>query len=259
MSAEMMQPLWERFQQEAASMVLAVPELGALRQMAVAPDPATAVASLLRRLVPPVWMDSGAVFTLARDSFRASPEDVGAMLADLDAITQLNFEPGGLAATWVGGRGFHMLLAHRVAHRLWRQNSRDLAMAFKTGAAMLGADIHPAARFGRGIFLDHGTGLVVGETALVEDGVCLWHGVTLGSTLMQDGERHPRIRRGAVLGAGATILGRVEVGEAAVVAAGSVVLADVPARSTVAGNPASVRPRHRHPYPQHLVELDIAP
>lgn len=155
-----------------------------------------------------------------------------------------------MLGTWMGGRGFHMLTAHRVAHGLWGRGEHALAMAMKTAAAALGADIHPAARFGQGIFLDHGIGLVVGETAVVEDDVCLWHGVTLGSTLMQSGERHPRIRRGAVLGAGATILGNIEVGEGAVIAAGSVVLSSVPPHTTVAGNPARPKPAHRHPYAQ---------
>jgi serine O-acetyltransferase len=150
--------------------------------------------------------------------------------------------------TWIGGRGFHMLTAHRVAHALWQRGDRALAMAWKTAAAVLGADIHPAACFGRGIFLDHGIGVVIGETAVVEDDVCLWHGVTLGSTLMQDGDRHPKIRRGAVLGAGALVLGAIEVGEGAVIASGSVVLTDVPPYTTVAGNPARAKTTHRHPY-----------
>jgi serine O-acetyltransferase len=169
-------------------------------------------------------------------------------MADLDTITRLNFEPGGLLGTWIGGRGFHILAAHRVAHCLWTEGRHRLAMAWKTGAAFMGADIHPAARIGRRVFLDHGIGVVIGETAIIEDDVCLWHGVTLGSTLMQDGDRHPKIRRGAVLGAGTTVLGPVDIGEGAVVAAGSVVLAAVPPHTTVAGNPARAKQTHRHPY-----------
>lgn len=148
----------------------------------------------------------------------------------------------------MGNRGFHILLAHRVANRLWLAGNRPLALAVKSSASHLGADIHPGARFGRSIFLDHGVGLVVGETAAVEDDVSLWHGVTLGSTLMESGDRHPKIHRGAVIGAGATILGNIDIGEGAIIAAGSVVLRSVPPFTVQAGNPAQLKPGYRHPF-----------
>lgn len=242
MSAE----IWQRLGAEAER--IAEPLLApALTATARAATPAAGLAALLARLIRPVWMEPEAAETLAREAL--APEDTAAALADLDAITSRNFEPGGLAGTWLGGRGFHMLAAHRVAHRLWLMGRHDLAMGWKTAAAALGADIHPAARVGRRIFLDHGIGVVVGETAIIEDDCSIWHGVTLGSTLMQGGaDRHPKIRRGAVLGAGATLLGNIEVGLGAVVAAGSVVLASVPPFTTVAGNPARATSRYRHPY-----------
>ncbi|MCQ4160052.1 serine O-acetyltransferase, partial [Roseomonas sp. GC11] len=223
---------------------------GALAATPGAATPPAGLADLLARLVRPAWVERAALAALARESFTAAPQDVAAALADLGAITTRNFEPGGLPGTWIGGRGFHILVAHRLAHRLWRQGREALAMAVKTGAAAsLGADIHPAARLGRGLFLDHGIGLVIGETAVIEDDCSLWHGVTLGSTLMQGGaDRHPKLRRGAVIGAGAALLGPIEIGAYAVVAAGSVVLADVAPRSTVAGNPATPRRASRHPY-----------
>jgi serine O-acetyltransferase len=238
---------WERLRQEAAA------ETGPDLRDVVAPlasetDPARALASLLGRMLRPAWLSAAQAHDVAMDAFGSATEAVAASLADLDAITRLNFEPGGLLGTWIGGRGFHILAAHRVAHALWTEGRHRLAMAWKTGAAFMGADIHPAARIGRRVFLDHGIGVVIGETAIIEDDVCLWHGVTLGSTLMQDGDRHPKIRRGAVLGAGATVLGPIEVGEGAVVAAGSLVLAAVPPHTTVAGNPALPKQRHRHPY-----------
>ncbi len=236
--------VWARLRDDAAALVAAEPALAqGLTETALAEDPAVGIAALLGRLLPRVWIDPGAV---AREVLTA--DDVAAVLADLDRIVALDFQPGGLAAAWLGARGFHMLTAHRVSHRLWTGGRRDLAVAFKAAAATLGADIHPAARIGRGIFLDHGIGVVIGETAVVEDEACIWHGVTLGSTLMEQGDRHPKVRRGAVLGAGATVLGNIEIGELAVVAAGSVVLASVPARTTVAGNPAVPRGRWRHPY-----------
>jgi serine O-acetyltransferase len=99
-------------------------------------------------------------------------------------------------------------------------------------------DIHPAARIGRGVFIDHGTGIVIGETSVVEDDVSILQSVTLGGTGKESGDRHPKIRRGVMIGAGAEILGNIEVGEGSKVAAGSVVLAPVPPHTTVAGVPA---------------------
>jgi serine O-acetyltransferase len=181
----------------------------------------------------------------ARAIFEDDAEAREAALADIAATAAKNFEPGGEAATLLFSRGIHALLGHRVAHSLWRAGRADLALALKTvfGRAF-STDIHPAARFGRGIWLDHGLGFVVGETAVIEDDVSIWHGVTLGSTLKDNSDqRHPRLKRGATIGADAIILGAVEIGEGSVVAAGSVVLADVAAGTTVAGVPARLKPR----------------
>ena len=147
--------------------------------------------------------------------------------------------------TLLYSRGIHALLAHRVSHALWLAGRRDMALAVKTvlGRAFA-TDIHPAASIGRGVWLDHGVGFVVGETAVIEDEVCIWHDVTLGSTLKSSGPgRHPRVRRGAVIGAGAILLGGIEIGERAVIAAGAIVLRDVAPGTTVAGVPARQKPR----------------
>lgn len=166
-------------------------------------------------------------------------------LADVANTSRKNFEPGGEIATLLLSRGIHALLGHRVTHSLWRVGRTDLALALKTVfGRSFATDIHPAARFGRGIWLDHGLGLVVGETSIVEDDVSIWHGVTLGSTLKDSGDqRHPRLRRGVTIGAGAIVLGDVEIGQGSVVAAGSVVLNNVPPATTVAGIPAKPKPR----------------
>jgi serine O-acetyltransferase len=142
-------------------------------------------------------------------------------------------------------KGFHALQAHRVAHSLWRRGRRDAAawLANRTALA-LQVDIHPAVPFGRRVVIDHATGVVIGETALVEDDVTIFHGVTLGATGKHRGDRHPKVRRGALVGAGATVLGNVEIGRCSRVAAGSVVLAPVPPHCTVAGVPARVVRKH---------------
>ena len=138
-------------------------------------------------------------------------------------------------------KGFHAIQTHRLAHWLWSRGRRDLAYYLQSRAsAAFQCDIHPNARIGRGIFVDHATGLVVGETAVIEDDVSILHGVTLGGTGKEAGDRHPKIRRGVLIGAGAKILGNIEIGHCARIASGSVVLHAVPHNTTVAGVPARV-------------------
>ena len=138
-------------------------------------------------------------------------------------------------------KGFHAVQTHRLAHWLWGKDRKDFAYYLQSrSSAVFQTDIHPAAPIGRGIFLDHATGLVVGETAVIEDDVSILHGVTLGGTGKEYSDRHPKIRRGVMLGAGAKIIGNIEIGHCARVAAGSVVLKPVPHNTTVAGVPARV-------------------
>jgi len=133
-------------------------------------------------------------------------------------------------------KGFHALQTHRVAHSLWKRGREDIAHWLASQAsATLGVDIHPAVPIGAGVMLDHGTGIVIGETAVVEEGVTILQGVTLGATGKHGGDRHPKVRQGALLGAGAKVLGNIEIGRMSRVGAGSVVLRSVPAYCTVAG------------------------
>jgi serine O-acetyltransferase len=138
-------------------------------------------------------------------------------------------------------KGFHALATHRLAHALWNEGRYDFALYLQSRSSeVFQTDIHPAARIGKGIFLDHATGLVVGSTAVVEDNVSMLQDVTLGGTGKEAGDRHPKIRHGVLIGAGAKILGNIEVGHCARVATGSVVLRPVPPKTTVAGVPAQV-------------------
>lgn len=138
-------------------------------------------------------------------------------------------------------KGFLALTTYRVSHQLWQDNRRWLALYLQSVASeAFAVDIHPAARIGCGILLDHATSFVVGETAIIEDDVSILHEVTLGGTGKESGDRHPIIRSGVLIGAGAKILGRVEIGTGAKVGAGSVVLTDVPPHVTVAGVPAAI-------------------
>jgi serine O-acetyltransferase len=138
-------------------------------------------------------------------------------------------------------KGFHAIQSHRLAHWLWNKGRKDFAYYLQSrSSAVFQTDINPAVPIGRGIFLDHATGLVVGETAVIEDDVSILQEVTLGGTGKEAGDRHPKIRRGVLIGAGAKILGNIEIGHCARIAAGSVVLKPVPHNTTVAGVPAKV-------------------
>ena len=147
-------------------------------------------------------------------------------------------------------KGYHALQAHRFAHRLWNENRLVLATHVQNRVSeVFGVDIHPAARRGAGIFIDHATSVVMGETTVGEDDGALLHEVTLGGTGKETGDRHPKVRRGVLICAGAKVLGNVEIGEGAKIAAGSVVLVDVPPHSTAAGVPAEIvgHPDADHP------------
>jgi serine O-acetyltransferase len=161
--------------------------------------------------------------------------------ADLLAARTRDPAARGYAQPFLYYKGFHALQAYRVTHWLWARERQGLAAHLQNRISeAFGVDVHPAARIGSGIIIDHGTSVVIGETAVVEDNVSILHEVTLGGTGKERGDRHPKVRRGVLLGAGAKILGNIEIGLGAKVAAGSVVLRDVPAGTTVAGIPARV-------------------
>lgn len=164
-----------------------------------------------------------------------------AVRADLYAVNERDSACCSLVTPLLYFKGFHALQAYRVAHWLWRQGRKPLALFLQNRiSSVFAVDIHPAARIGKGIMFDHATGIVIGETAVVEDNVSIMQSVTLGGTGKEAGDRHPKVRKGVLISAGAKILGNIEIGECAKVGAGSVVLKNVPPRTTVAGVPAKV-------------------
>jgi serine O-acetyltransferase len=175
------------------------------------------------------------------EALHACPEMGQAARVDLEAFRDRDPASATFSVPLLYFKGFHALQAYRVAHWLWEQGRQQMALFLQNRISeVFGIDVHPAARIGQGVFIDHGTGVVIGETAVVEDNVSMLHEVTLGGTGKQSGDRHPKVRRGVLIGAGAKILGNVEIGQGSKVAAGSVVLDNVPPRSTVAGVPARV-------------------
>ncbi len=186
-------------------------------------------------------MDAGAIADAFLAALESEPEIGDAFRADLAAYVERDPACQRLIEPLLYFKGYHAVQASRLAHALWRAGKRDFAFYIQSRTSdALAADIHPAARFGKGIFLDHATGFVVGETAVVDDEVSILHGVTLGGTGKVAGDRHPKIRRGVMIGADSKILGNIEIGACARIAAGSVVLQPVPPNSVVAGVPAKV-------------------
>ena len=171
----------------------------------------------------------------------ATPEISLGLKADITAVFDRDPACERLIEPFLYFKGFHALQAHRLTHWLWGNGERDFALYLQSRTSeVFQTDIHPAARIGRGILLDHATGLVVGETAVIGDDVSLLQDITLGGTGKDCGDRHPKIGRGVMIGAGAKILGNIEIGEQARIAAGSVVLIPVPPGATVAGVPARI-------------------
>jgi serine O-acetyltransferase len=182
---------------------------------------------------------------LAREIFvqaiAADPEIGAAVRADLAAVYDRDPACHSHVQAFLFFKGVHALECYRIAHWLWREGREGMALFFQSRISELfDVDVHPAARLGRGIMIDHATGVVIGETAVVEDDVSIMHGVTLGGTGKEGGDRHPKIRRGVLLSMGAKILGNIEVGEYSRVGASSVVLKSVPPGCTAVGVPAKL-------------------
>ena len=178
-------------------------------------------------------------------AFDASPGIRDAIRNDLQAIFERDPVAGGYLVPFLFFKGFQALQAYRVAHWNWHHGDRFLSAFLQSRIAEVYAvDIHPAARIGSGILMDHATGIVVGETSVIEDNVSILHEVTLGGTGKHSGDRHPKVRQGVLIGAGSKILGNVEIGEGSKIGAGSVVLDAVPPHCTVAGVPARIVARN---------------
>jgi serine O-acetyltransferase len=242
-SLDTIDPVWARLRREAEDVARREPELATFIYTSVLHHDtleAAVVHRLAERLDHP---DVGG--ELIRQAYQDALEDepaIGAAFrADIVAVVDRDPAVDRCLDPVLYLKGFHAIETHRLAHWLWGKGRRDFAYYLQSrSSAAFQTDIHPAVPVGRGIFLDHATGLVVGETAVIDDDVSIMQGVTLGGTGKEDGDRHPKIRRGVLISVGAKVLGNIEVGHCARIGAGSVVLKPVPPNTTVAGVPAKV-------------------
>jgi serine O-acetyltransferase len=190
-------------------------------------------------------MPAGLIIDAFTQAVSSDPDIGAACRADLAAIVERDPACNRLIEPLLYFKGFHAIETYRFSHWLWENGQTDFALYIQSRSSQaFQTDIHPAARIGRGVFLDHATGLVVGETAVIDNDVSILQDVTLGGTGKETGDRHPKVRSGVMIGAGAKILGNIEIGNCARVASGSVVLQAVPRNSTVAGVPAKVIGTH---------------
>ncbi|MEY5019399.1 MAG: serine O-acetyltransferase [Verrucomicrobiota bacterium] len=234
---------WAGLREEAQRIAAGEPTLFALVDDVILSrdSAASALSARLARRLARVDMPRNIMEPLLHGVFDRHPAIVDSAMRDLLAIHERDPACFSPLEPLLFFKGFLALTTYRVSHQLWHDGRRWLALYLQSIASeAFAVDIHPAARIGCGILLDHATSFVVGETAIIEDNVSILHEVTLGGTGKEKGDRHPIIRSGVLLGAGAKILGRVEIGSGAKVGAGSVVLNDVPPHATVAGVPAVV-------------------
>jgi serine O-acetyltransferase len=232
---------WTQLRASAEEAARSEPHLGSLMNATILShlDLANALSFQIARKIGDAELAQMSVREVCAFAFWSEPSIVAAAEADLNAVAERDPAIRSLLQPFLYFKGFQALQASRVAHWLWTQGRETLAFHFQSRISELfQIDIHPGAQLGRGLFLDHGTGIVIGETAVVGDEVSMLHGVTLGGTGAERGDRHPKIGKGVLLGAGAKVLGNITIGDYAKVASGSVVLKPVPAHCTAAGVPA---------------------
>lgn len=243
LSRHELEEIWEDVRAAAADIVKTEPQLEHLLTDVVLSraNMAHGLAARLARKLAREDMQRDELEPLLLEILTSNEELIRSAARDMQAIVDRDPACQSALEPLLFYKGFLSITAYRVAHHLWTHDRRALALYFQSiSSEIFAVDIHPAARIGCGILLDHATSLVIGETSIVEDDVSILHEVTLGGTGKVTGDRHPIVRSGVLIGAGAKILGRVTIGECAKVGAGSVVLEDVPEHTTVAGVPAVV-------------------
>lgn len=236
-------PVWEQIQDEARQAVLDEPLVGGFIHACILHHKSLekALSYRVAAKLASNEMSMVVVREIVEEAYTADPSLIAASRADLVAIFDRDPACHRLLQPILYFKGYQAIQAYRIGHYLWTQGHNDLAYFFQMRVSeIFGVDIHPAARIGRGIMIDHAHSIVIGETAVVGDNVSMLHSVTLGGTGKEEEDRHPKIGDGVLIGAGAKVLGNIKVGNCSRIAAGSVVLEDVPSCKTVAGIPATI-------------------
>ena len=236
-------PVWAALRNEAERAAAAEPALASLINAVILTHTSMdhALSYQIARKLSDVELRAMSAREIAEQAYEADPSLLDAAEADLKAVFERDPACKGYLQPFLYFKGFLALQTYRVAHWLWNEGREPMALYLQSRMSELAqVDIHPAAKIGSGIFVDHGTGIVIGETAVVADDVSILHGVTLGGTGAQRGDRHPKIGKGVLIGAGASVLGNIEIGDYAKIASGSVVLRPVPSGCTAAGVPARI-------------------
>jgi serine O-acetyltransferase len=240
-TAETVDLVWMRIKTEAEEIVRNDPALGGFIYGARLNHDSfeEALVHRLAQRLGTADISADQVIKAFEDALEAEPDIAQAARADILATYDRDPACTRYVEPLLYFKGYQSLQTYRMAHRLYLMGRKDFAFYLQSRVSVVASvDIHPAAKIGRGIMVDHGHDIVIGETAVVEDNVSMLHGVTLGGTGKEEGDRHPKVRKGVLIGAGAKILGNIEIGSCSRVAAGSVVLHSVPPKSTVAGVPA---------------------
>jgi serine O-acetyltransferase len=233
--------VWPSLRNEALAVARDEPSLASMLNAVIIrhADLASALSYQLARKLGDQELRAMSLREVAQEAYAADPGIVVNAEADLRAVFERDPACKGFVQPFLYFKGFQALQTHRVGHWLWRSGREALALYLQSRMSELfQVDIHPAAVIGPGAFFDHGTGIVIGETAVIGENVSMLHGVTLGGTGAERGDRHPKIGKGVLLGAGAKVLGNISVGDFAKIASGSVVLKPVPPGCTAAGVPA---------------------
>ncbi|WP_342641264.1 serine O-acetyltransferase [Rhodoligotrophos ferricapiens] len=236
-------PVWRRIREEAEAAAVAEPALGGFIFSTVLSHDRfeDALSQRLGQKLGHADVGSDLVIRAFEDALDAYPAIGEAARADIVAVFERDPACSRYIEPLLYFKGYHAIQTYRMSHALWLMGRKDFALWLQSRSSQIfSVDIHPAARIGRGIMIDHAHSIVIGETAVVDDDVSMLHDVTLGGTGKDVGDRHPKVRRGVLIGAGARILGNIEIGHCSRVAAGSVVLHDVPPNRTVAGVPARI-------------------
>jgi len=242
-SVEKIDPVWSRIREEAEAIARHEPALGGFIFSLVLNHDSfeEALAHRLAQRLGNADIGADLIVHAFNDAMEAEPEIGHAARSDIIATFDRDPACHRYIDPLLYFKGYQAIQTHRMAHRLWHMGRKDFAYYLQSRLSMITSiDVHPAARIGKGIMVDHGHDIVIGETTVIEDNVSIMQGVTLGGTGKEAGDRHPKIRRGVLVGAGAKILGNIEIGHCSRVAACSVVLHDVPPNTTVAGVPAKV-------------------